>query len=64
MQDRAIPRQHHPVLESATPIGEVTSGTFSPTFGKGLGLAFVPPSYAKVGTDVEIDIRGVGIRPV
>jgi aminomethyltransferase len=40
-------------------IGEVTSGTFSPLLGTGIGLAYVrPPDAAAVGDDVEVDIRG------
>jgi len=39
-------------------IGEVTSGTQSPTLGVGIGLAYVPPPFSKPDTDVGIEIRG------
>jgi aminomethyltransferase len=42
--------------------GEVTSGTLSPTFGIGIGLAYVPAERAAVGTRLDIDVRGK-IRP-
>ena len=58
MLDRGIPRQHCPVVVSGESPGEVTSGTFSPTFAKGLGLASVPSAGASVGTRIDIDIRG------
>jgi aminomethyltransferase len=58
MLDRAIPRPHYMVDAGDSSVGEVTSGTFSPTFGTGLGLAYLPPMAAKVGTAIEIDIRG------
>jgi len=38
-------------------IGEVTSGTFSPTLKIGIALALVKPEF-KVGSEVQIDIRG------
>jgi aminomethyltransferase len=39
-------------------IGEVVSGTQSPTLGIGIGLGYVPPTFGKPGTGVEIEIRG------
>ncbi len=39
-------------------IGEVTSGTKSPTLGKAIALAYVPKAQAKRGTALEVDIRG------
>lgn len=58
MLDRAIPRPHYPVYAGGRQVGEMTSGTFSPTFGHGIGLAYVEPSSARVGTEVEVDVRG------
>jgi aminomethyltransferase len=59
--DRAIPRPHMPVLaaDSDTVIGEVTSGTFSPTLKVGIALALLDTS-ARLGPDAEVvvDIRG------
>ena len=39
-------------------IGQVTSGTFSPTFEKPIAMAYVSPAMAVVGTSVDVDIRG------
>jgi aminomethyltransferase len=39
-------------------VGVVTSGTWSPTFEKALGMAYVPVAKAAVGTPIEIDVRG------
>ena len=58
--DRGIPRPHMPVL-SATgdTVGEVTSGTFSPTRRAGIGLALISTAAGiEDGDEVEIDVRG------
>jgi aminomethyltransferase len=49
-----IARQGNPVVGG----GEVTSGTLSPCFGVGIGLAYVPAERSAVGTRIEIDVRG------
>jgi aminomethyltransferase len=57
----APPRPHYAIWStgaSAAKIGEVVSGTQSPTLGIGIGLGYVPPDFAKPGTPVEIEIRG------
>jgi aminomethyltransferase len=55
--DRGIPRAHMPVLRDGTPVGEVTSGTFSPTRRVGIGLALLDRSVEK-GDEVTVDVRG------
>jgi len=56
--DRGIPRAGMNVLNSAGEIiGEVTSGTFSPTLKTGIALALIKPEY-KSGSEVTIDVRG------
>ena len=56
--DRGIPRGGMAVKsESGEVIGELTSGTFSPTLRVGIGLALLKPEF-KVGTKVLIDVRG------
>ena len=56
--DRAIPRPHMAVLDDqGSAIGEVTSGTFSPTLRLGVGLALLPPTAAE-GDTVYLDVRG------
>jgi aminomethyltransferase len=56
--DRGIPRPHMAVLAGdGTPVGEVTSGTFSPTLKKGIALALLRTGVAE-GDDVTVDVRG------
>ncbi len=54
---RRPPRAGYPVLVDGTAVGEVTSGNFSPTLGRAIALAFLPPDTAD-GAAVEIDVRG------
>ena len=59
MQDKGPPpRPHYAVFESGERIGEVTSGTLSPSLNWGVGMAYVSSSQAKVGSRIEIEIRG------
>jgi aminomethyltransferase len=56
--ERAIPRPEMPVLDAdGSPIGEMTSGTFSPTLKQGIGLALLDPAIAE-GDEVVVDVRG------
>lgn len=54
------PRPHYGVFEKGgeTQVAELSSGTMSPTLGAGIGLAYLPTALAKVGQQVEIDVRG------
>ena len=57
----APPRPHYPIWSAgaaATKIGEVVSGTQSPSLGIGVGLGYVPPEFAPAGTAIEIEVRG------
>jgi aminomethyltransferase len=58
VRGRGIARQGHAVVSEGGPVGAVTSGTWSPTFEKALGLAYVPPEMAAPGTPLAIDVRG------
>ena len=53
-----IARAEYPVAKGGRTVGRVTSGGPSPTLGKSIGLAYVPPELAAVGTGLEILIRG------
>ena len=56
--ERAIPRPEMPVLSvDGAPMGETTSGTFSPTLKQGIGLALIDPAIAE-GDEVIVDVRG------
>jgi len=55
------PRPHYPIWSSGgdvAKVGEVVSGTQSPSLGIGIGMGYVPPALAKAGTALEIEIRG------
>jgi aminomethyltransferase len=56
MVDRGIPR-HGYQITNGNEIGRVTSGTFSPTLKKPLGLAYVPPDYNQPGKQFNVMIR-------
>ena len=58
LEGRAIARHGYPVLQNGAVVGEVTSGTWSPTLGQAIALAYVPAAAAKLGTDLAVDIRG------
>jgi aminomethyltransferase len=62
MTDRsAPPRPHYPIWSagpSAARVGEVTSGTQSPSLNIGIGMGYVRPEFAKANTPIEIEIRG------
>jgi len=51
------PRPHYPVVFAGEVVGEVASGTQSPSLGAGIGMAYLPLAAAKVGTALEIEIR-------
>jgi len=58
MIDRGIARDEYRVLdENGQHIGVVTSGSPSPTLGKNIALAYVPPAMSQLGTTVFIEIR-------
>ena len=58
IEGRGIARQGHEVVVAGERVGAVTSGTWSPTFEKALGMAYVPASAATVGSGVAVDVRG------
>ena len=61
MTEKAIPRHGYPVLDiRSRPVGEVTSGTQSPTLGRSIALAYVEPTHAAPGTELLVEIRGAG----
>jgi len=58
LTDRGIPRQGYDIVDgSGHKIGEVTSGTMSPSLGKGIGMGYVPRVLADVGTQIHIQVR-------
>jgi aminomethyltransferase len=55
---RRIAREGTPVHFGGSVVGQVTSGTFSPTLEQSLAMAYVTPEASAVGTQVTVDIRG------
>ena len=56
---RVVPRHGYKLFDSeGNEIGEVASGTISPSLGYGIGTAFLPKAYAAVDSMIRIDIRG------
>jgi aminomethyltransferase len=54
----APPRLHYPIWINGAAVGEVASGTQSPSLNLGIGMGYVPPEFAKPDTKIEIEIRG------
>ena len=52
--DRGVLRPHYRILKNGAPIGELTSGTFSPSLNTGIGLCYVSSEYAESGTELEV----------
>jgi len=52
------PRPHYSVFENGERIGEVTSGTLSPSLNWGVGMAYITAPHAKIGARIDIEIRG------
>ncbi len=66
MVGRGIARHGYPITppEGGAPIGTVASGSPSITLGKNIGLGYVPPDRAEIGTKLGVDIRGKTIEAV
>lgn len=62
MTDKSAPPRPHYAIWSTGPkslkLGEVVSGTQSPSLGIGIGLGYVPPEFAMPGMNIDIEIRG------
>lgn len=56
--EKRIPRPHCAVEVDGKVIGEITSGTKSPSLKEGIALARVARRFSKIGTELEVDIRG------
>jgi aminomethyltransferase len=70
IEGRGIPRPGNEVYREGELVGEVTSGTFSPSLEIGIGMAYVAARLAEPGNELEIDVRGrpraakVGSKPL
>jgi len=52
------PRPHYSVFNNGERIGEVTSGTLSPSLNYGIGMAYIDAPNTKTGSKIDIEIRG------
>lgn len=57
MVDRAVAREHYPVAIDGQIVGHVTTGMKSPTLDKFLGMAYVPRTHSKLGSEIDILVR-------
>lgn len=71
MLERAIPRAGCEIVdEHGAVVGNVTSGTMSPSLGEGIGMGYVPTPLSAPGSTVVIDVRGrryaaeIGMKPL
>ena len=58
LEKGAPPRSHYPLFAGTEPVGEVTSGTLSPTLGHGIAMAYVASVHAQPGTRLDMEVRG------
>ena len=58
MRDRGIARDGYAVYIEGKAAGHVASGSYAPFLKKNIGMAYIPPSLAKVGREIEVEIRG------
>ena len=57
LEERGVPRQGTKVFKDGQPGGLTTSGTFSPSLQKGIGLAYAPVSWNNAGTNLDVEIH-------
>ena len=62
MLEPGIARDGFDVYIDDEKVGQVTSGSPAPFLKKNIGLAFLPPEFAKAGQEIKIDVRGKQLR--
>jgi len=58
LQGRSIARHGYPLWHNGEPVGEISSGSWAPSLGHAIALAYLPMALTKVGTRLEVEIRG------
>jgi aminomethyltransferase len=58
LEGKRIARQGAPIMKDAAVVGEVTSGTLSPTLGKSIAMGYVDANLAGEGTELNVDLKG------
>ncbi|MFC3880652.1 glycine cleavage system aminomethyltransferase GcvT [Algoriphagus namhaensis] len=65
MQEKGIPRGHYPIVDAGGElIGEVTSGTMSPSMNVGIGLGYVKVDFAKPGCEIFVQVRNKNLKAI
>jgi len=64
LDGRRIARQHAAVFAEDQPVGEVTSGTLSPTLGKSIAMAYVAAEQSVAGTELSVEVSGKRVASV
>ncbi|MHA2007034.1 MAG: glycine cleavage system aminomethyltransferase GcvT [Promethearchaeota archaeon] len=64
LTDKGILRENYEIFKGGNKIGYVTSGGYSPTLKKTIGLGLVNSNYSKIGTELEIEVRGKNLKGV
>jgi len=62
IKEKGIPRRGYAIKCDGETVGEVTSGTFSPTLNMGICMGYVPKEYSKQGSILQVDIRGKAVN--
>ncbi len=62
MTGRGIPRQGHEIQKDGKVIGQVTSGSFSPTLKKNIGMGYVEIFSAEPGREIDVMVRGSAVK--
>lgn len=63
LRDRGVPRQGYPIVNAVGDvIGEVTSGTMSPSLNQAIGMGYVPKELSKSGNEIFVEVRGKHLR--
>lgn len=60
--ERGFPRPGYQLTKEGSEIGQVTSGTMSPSLGVGVGMAYVKPEFAASGTSIDVVVRGQPLK--
>lgn len=64
LEGHGFPRHGYKIYKDGKEVGHVTSGTVSPILNKGIAMGYVAKEFSKVGTELEIDIRGKKVPAV
>ncbi len=64
MTDRGIPRHGYDIYADGDKIGFVTTGSYSPTLRKNIGLGLVKAGYSETGTEIQVAVRNKNLKAV